>query len=344
MPAPSPPFMALRTYGFLRIGMLAVLFTLGISVLVEIVRSDGCVQRSISAYYYTPTQSVFVGALVALGVCMIALWGKFPTEDASLNLAGLLAPVVAFVPTSDANYCSIVLSNGTNLDDQVTESGKGSKAAQARTDRLIEGNHDAVFNNVVTLLVIIALVLVIVAVAAAVLKDDTSNWAKGRNFWAAYGTAVALWALGLYLFTQERPWFYAHAHAWSAIFLFVFIMVVVFANAVDGSPEASDSFEWGWPWDGKPGWRWRATYAILGALMVLDALVVWALGASGDDTSWVGEHWVFLIELTLIILFCAFWLLQGYQRRKMGAPPDEAVTEQAPSQAPPDTTPAGAPA
>jgi hypothetical protein len=44
--------------------MVAVIVALAVSVVAEIGRSDGCVQRSISAYYYTPTRSVFVGALV----------------------------------------------------------------------------------------------------------------------------------------------------------------------------------------------------------------------------------------------------------------------------------------
>src|SRR3954447_25805087 len=102
-----PPTMALRTYSLLRMGMLGVLLGLGVSVLLEINRSNGCVQRSISAYYYTPTRAVFVSSLVALGVSMIVLWGKNWVDDGFLNLAGMLAPVVAFVPTSDANFCGI---------------------------------------------------------------------------------------------------------------------------------------------------------------------------------------------------------------------------------------------
>ena len=112
----EPPQVALKTYRYLRLGMVAVLAALAISVVLELWNTSGCLQRSISAYYYTPTHAVFVGALVALALAMITLLGNTPIEDAFLNLAGLFAPVVAFVPTSDANYCSLLTPLGVSLD------------------------------------------------------------------------------------------------------------------------------------------------------------------------------------------------------------------------------------
>lgn len=309
---PPPPSVALRTYGFLRLGMVAVIVALAVSVVAEIGRSDGCVQRSISAYYYTPTRSVFVGALVTLGLCMIALWGKTPVEDSFLNLAGMLAPVVAFVPTADANFCSIVTSNGTDLTEAAQKSDSAENAAQGRTDQLITAAHDAVFNNVATLIFIIMAILLILFVVALV-----RQWTQ-LSFWIPYMAALLVWAVGAYMFWKERPWFYEHAHMWSAILLFAFIIVVVLGNAFDGT----EGSWWRRPFDRMEGSSWRLAYLALGALMVVAAIVISSVGATRETGTWFGDHWVFMIESTLISLFGVFWVLQTIDRRKMGAPAD----------------------
>jgi hypothetical protein len=59
--------MVLKTYRYLRLSMVIVMVALGASVLL-VRREHTYFEQSISAYYYTPTRSVFVGALVATGV------------------------------------------------------------------------------------------------------------------------------------------------------------------------------------------------------------------------------------------------------------------------------------
>jgi hypothetical protein len=49
-------------------------------------------------------RAVCVGALVAQGVGMVVLEPDNQLEDIFLNVAGVLAPVVAFVPTPDAGW------------------------------------------------------------------------------------------------------------------------------------------------------------------------------------------------------------------------------------------------
>jgi hypothetical protein len=58
-----------------------------------------CSLSSVSAYFYTPARSVFVAGLVGLGVCMLALRGMNLAEDIFLNIGGIFAFLVAFVPT-----------------------------------------------------------------------------------------------------------------------------------------------------------------------------------------------------------------------------------------------------
>lgn len=110
---------ALRTYRYLRIGMLGAVVLLGASV----GREGGhqpCWETSISAYWYTPAKPVFVGVLLAIGFAMIVIKGRTVYEDTALNFAGMLAPVVALVPTGvpkDADRCNITVPSG--IDEMV---------------------------------------------------------------------------------------------------------------------------------------------------------------------------------------------------------------------------------
>ncbi len=90
---------AIKSYRYLRLTIVVMVLSVIISVLLE--RLDGtCTLPSFSAYYYTPVHAVFIGALVAVGACLIAIKGTREWEDMSLNVAGMLAPIVAFVPTN----------------------------------------------------------------------------------------------------------------------------------------------------------------------------------------------------------------------------------------------------
>jgi len=100
------PIYATRTWGYLRVAMVAVVVGLGVSIAIERAKvTPGCFQQSISAYYYTPVRRYFVGALVALAVCLVCVRGNTAIQDPLLNLAGMLALVVAFVPTQYASPC-----------------------------------------------------------------------------------------------------------------------------------------------------------------------------------------------------------------------------------------------
>src|SRR6266568_1524808 len=91
-----------KTSRYLRLSMVGLVIGLGASLIFELVRVDGCLLGSISAYYYTPVHSFFVGTLIAIGVCLIALRGNTALEDVLLNFAGTFAPFVALVPTDRA--------------------------------------------------------------------------------------------------------------------------------------------------------------------------------------------------------------------------------------------------
>ena len=95
---------AVKTYRYLRISMVGAVVLIGVSVLIERSNVD-CWQTSLSAYYYTPVRAIFVGMMMSIGLCLIVIKGSTPWEDATLNAAGMLAPIVAVVPTTDVGVC-----------------------------------------------------------------------------------------------------------------------------------------------------------------------------------------------------------------------------------------------
>lgn len=308
--ADPPPLVALRTYLALRMAMVAVIIGLGVSIAREIENADGCVQRSISAYYYTPVRTVFVGTLIVLGVAMIALWGKNLLEDALLNLAGMLAPVVAFVPTLDANYCSLTTTSGRDLAATAEDNRSRAEAAK---DALIVANGPAVQNNVFTLLVVLAAALVFIAVFGTFLlaRRWTGFDRRVAAYLATWGIAAALWAVGTYRFNTEEAWLNRSAHWTSAVILFALVIAAVLAAAVDKLRDERV--------DQRTRRRWAAGYAALGVGMGLAAGFV-----SVTAGRWWGEayaeHETFIVEAVLIGLLGVFWVLQTIDRRKEGAP------------------------
>ncbi len=205
---------AVRSYRYLRMAIVVVLLALICSVALERAHAS-CWEVSISAYYYTPVHSLFVGALVALGVCLVAIRGSTDVEDVLLNVAGVLAPIVAFVPTAQpGNLCT-----------------KHPLAAD-KTLAYID-------NNLVALG--IALVLALVIAIATVFRTDNARRPKiGGNAHAVLGVVLsgALLAGGIVWYFVSRSSFLDHAHSGSAGVLFLLVGVVVFINGLS-SPHRS---------------------------------------------------------------------------------------------------------
>ncbi len=96
----------IKTYRYLRLAMVGLVIFLLFAVLIEWWHTaPRCFQTTLSAYYYTPAQGVFVSALLAIGICMVVLKGNTEIEDVLLNAAGMLAPIAALVPTPGVGDC-----------------------------------------------------------------------------------------------------------------------------------------------------------------------------------------------------------------------------------------------
>ena len=192
---------AVKTYRYVRLSMIALVIGLAAAVAVERLKVDpGCFQHSISAYYYTPVRGMFVGGLLGIGVCLVALRGNTDLEDALLNLAGGLAPVVAFVPTPSAGSCS-------------------------STPATVHDPRPDVFNNITTLFVLLAVAIVLSAVL--LLRERPVKPTE----WVLLLSGLAVWVAALVVFATARGTFLDKAHYTAAIAMFACIVAVVVLNA-----------------------------------------------------------------------------------------------------------------
>ena len=314
--SPSVPPMALRTYRAIRLGAVAVIAGLGFAVWRDIVNSPtNCVQRSLSAYFYTPVRPVFVGAMLIIGFAMIVLWGKTVVEDNGFNLAGLLLIVVAFVPTLDANYCSLPASVGGRVSSGNT--------SQISDDKLIQANAATVTRSFSSLLVVLWLLLIFIAIAAAVTYWHSSQRPHQRQgvvadliTWGLALVATVIYSL-LYLNADDPHSAFNHSvHGWSANIAVVLVIVVVASAGWRKRRESSEN---------AVERKWARLYGGV-AVMMMVAIAVFKGGEwSGMFDGWLADHVTFLLEATLVTLIGVFWTLQTIDRRNEGAPPRGTV-------------------
>lgn len=270
---------AQKTYRYLRIGLIGGAVMLAASVLWERLQV-ACWQDSISGYYYTPARAVFVGALVAVGVSLIVIKGD-GLEDFFLNVAGMLAPVVAFVPTRAVGDCASV-----ELDP----------APLVRGDDGALVFHDSVLmnirNNMTALIVAGAIGLIVAYIIFSLdqggpvkaMRSDQVDRSTKRTFWILV-VILAGTALGLGFWDG----FVNHAHNIAAVGMFVFLALASWINS--RRQEAA----------------YRKVYAAIAVSMVAAVISVLVLAAI------LGERWdhaVLLLEVIELVLFAVFWSVQ----------------------------------
>lgn len=90
----------LQTYRYLRMILVLPATFLLLATIFEAWSRGWQFRDSISDSYQGPVRDVFVGALMASGVCMIAYKGRSKLEDYALNFAGFNAFFVALVPNN----------------------------------------------------------------------------------------------------------------------------------------------------------------------------------------------------------------------------------------------------
>ena len=269
--SPDNPYV-LKSYRYLRLVMVGLVVLLAASVLIELQQTGfGCWRTSISSYYWTPVRGVFVGALVAIGTCLIVLKGQHAGRGRAAQRRGALAPIVAFVPILDPKECQ-----STPWRPPPTV---GEHLQQCRAF-LLAG-------------------LVAVAVAWWVARREGRGWLSRADLIGLLVT-IALVLAGIALFLWAREFFDRWAHYLAAIPLFLVLVAVMVVNAVSyaRTEAAHKGREMG---RAELANRYLAIAALTVALVVTLGLVTW-LG------HW--RHGTFWLEVVVIAAFAVFWAVQ----------------------------------
>jgi len=278
---------AIKTYRYLRLGMLVAAATLGFAIVEEGTRSHvDCFLGSISGYYYTPVHPVFIGVMVVIGAMLVAIKGTTVVEDACLSLAGLMAPLVAFIPATDdkTSVCrSPMLAAGRY------ESSRDSRVIGA-----------SINNNLHALLFAGYLAVGLVVLAALIqwrVKGSLPEWTTGTWVGLGIGLGVLLLASALLHWSYCRL---VKGHLVVALLMFLFLALAAGANCAYGLIRGHTKRVYAY------------IYGLIALLMA--AAGVLFLLERGDNRSTLGGHLLLWIEAVEIGLFIVFWTTQTVER------------------------------
>jgi len=236
---PAPPWV--KSYRYLRTALVLLLVGLGMAVTWQTI-SGKTVLSSVSAYYYTAAQPIFVAALIGLAACMIALRGTNAVEDVALNLAGMFAAVVAIVPTGRGDDYRKALEACQKTSPVLTKEG-ATKLDCPNLQALEAAARANIENSMLALVVVGALGLIAGWAYTTIEKKKRGSLTKleVRKFWWGLGLALSVYVLGLVAFFGLRAWFIERAHFLAALGLLACIVVAVSANAFRRRPSGSDA-------------------------------------------------------------------------------------------------------
>jgi len=279
------------TYRYLRVAIVAVVLVLFVSLTMQIVADHGRLgsgeewwHASISAYFYSPVQSIFVGTLIAIGTCLIALKGRHGAEEVLLNFAGMFAVAVALVPTPlDAAMCT-----GEPYCLDVPE---------------------RVLNNVGTLLLVGGVVLVLATWPRRRDLGGRAGWDLWLTWltWAGTGVWLLAWPVSFLLV----------AHYAAAVLLFACLVAVAWINGSDdlvttqslGRLRGMSAAAY------RVWYRWIAV--VMAAVLVVGLVTMVVLDRYLPE---LFPQTLFVVETAMMLIFMLFWTLQTIQFWDVGLP------------------------
>ncbi|TQM34082.1 hypothetical protein [Microbacterium kyungheense] len=269
----SPSTTLERTYRYLRIGVAGTVVAILLAV-AQAATSYGWL-TSISDYFYTPARDVFVGALVAVSLALLALSGR-GVERALFDAAALFAPLIAFVPT-------------TLAPDAVP----GVPVACPDTTRCFPPQYEPDVANGVFVYLVIGGLVVLVALLLAALRQVSLT-----AVWPSLLIAVVVLAVVALTWGFVREAFLQYGHVVATTAFFGLFAAAAVSNAFPRRGPA-------------PSPIFRVLYlAIAIGLVVL--LVAYAILLPQTGTA--GIPIVLIVETAALVLFFAFWVVQGIEK------------------------------
>lgn len=264
-----------RTYRYVRLSILGTVLLLTVSLVA--VSIDVGPIASISAVYYTPGRTVFVGALFAVALALVALSGR-SIEQALLDIGALCAPLIAIVPTPIRT--GDVPGYVVNCPDPTTPCVPAAELA-------------GIDNGMISVVVLAVCGVAAAAILARVQRTTSPGLTVAIGVTAALVVVVTVWWL------VAPAGFVEYGH-WAATSTFFGIIAIVAAiGAITSSAP------------------WRVWYALIAIGITVDlvfVVTVVALRFNGVDLMVAtGAPLIFVGEALAVALFAAFWLLQTVQ-------------------------------
>lgn len=289
---------AVLTYRYIRLLLIAAVLAILVAVALAWI-DEGELRASVSTYFYSPAGGVFTGSLFAIGLALVGLRGRQGAEDIILNVAGLLAPIVAVVPTP---VCPDGPPYGlqTCLDEAVIPE---PYVAGAVTGSL-------------TLAIVVGIGLTYMTFVLRRRFAEREVAVGILLLWAIYVPGVA----GAVVFPEA---YLLTAHYVTAVGLFVCITVVALLSARRSGRDRDR------PAPGMSHLAYRRWYRIVAATMVLTIVTGGVLLSGG-----VPGQWLLATEVILMVVFAVYWGLQTAEHWRTGLPPEPestTLTESPPS-------------
>lgn len=278
-----------KSYRYLRIAMVGLLLALAAAVFYQSIQQDS-ILSSVSAYYYTSARAVFTGALIGLGACMIALQGMNDAENTFLNLGGILAIVVALVPTGRGPDFQTALQACQKKGGALITAQQGSKLHCLTVQALENATRANVENNMAALLIVGGLALILAGFI--LFKGGTDKKRAPGRGWvlAGFFVAVLLWLGGLAALAASVAWLADNGHYIAAGGLLVCILAVAGANAFWERSKSRRAYLYPW----------------VAGIMLVVAIVFIVLWLTNVIS-------LFLVEIVVAGLFAVFWVVQTWE-------------------------------
>jgi len=280
----SDPTTGHRTHRYLRLSLSLIVVAILVGVAIESLEL-GTVLPSISHYYYTPVQGVFVGALIAASVALAALSGR-GLETTLLDIAAVFAPLIALVPTG---------VYGRSLQSEL------GLSCPPRTMCIPDPYADAVRIGVGTYLVVLLVVLVM-AVALRV-----RGRVRGSGVFVV-GAIAAVTAIVIAALTFLPPWSDGFPTP-AALPLGIHYPVTIAFFAAFATVPIINAFRRTTDEESKPKLWQKVVYVTVAVVLVAD-LVLLVFFSESFGTVPI----VFIGEAGALVLFAIFWFVQTFQR------------------------------